>query len=460
LRAPSTRRPRSTRTLPDIQAHRHAVAGASPQTVASEAHAQGLRRLALFFIGVMVAGSVVGAAVPAGLGWDFANFYDAGRRLLAHQVNDLYHPTRTIAGAPPQGVLGFFGAPLSAVLYVPIAVLPPEAALAAFKLSNIAAFFVTFLLLFRMNRRLETYRPQGDARFLAVFTGLCLLFQPFWTVFRVGGQATPLAVALVTAAVVLQTSGRYRLSSLCWVLAVLLKPVLAPSLVFLMMVSGRSFFVATAIIGAAAAILSVALLGIPVHVDFVRLLIESGRLTYAWYYNSSVFILLDAIRQLLGGAGGPASASWAAAGTLLQVAIVAWIAWLTARARRAGLTEPARQHLQTMLAIMLFLLMARTVWEHYLEFLFLPLIYLVAVRRHLSSAAFGLVCMTFAACAFQNLIFIGWIRGLGTPSAAALIAIVLAKSAPLTLMSVLMLRHWGEWLQSYRDPAWQRVTEP
>src|SRR5687767_13195777 len=92
------------------------------------------------FMGLIGAGCLVGIAVPAGLGWDFANFYDAGRRIAAGQVVDLYSPASPIAGQPPQGSTGFFGAPLSAVLYLPLAPFPARTALVLFKIQNALAF--------------------------------------------------------------------------------------------------------------------------------------------------------------------------------------------------------------------------------------------------------------------------------------------------------------------------------
>src|SRR5688572_27622302 len=70
---------------------------------------------------LMAIGCAVGIIVPAGIGWDFANFYDAGRRVASGQAADLYNPDNLIAGQPPQGSTGFFGAPLSALFYVPLA---------------------------------------------------------------------------------------------------------------------------------------------------------------------------------------------------------------------------------------------------------------------------------------------------------------------------------------------------
>ncbi len=80
-----------------------------------------LRRLTWLLIAAIAAGCLVGIAIPAGHGWDFANFYDAGRRVASGQIEDLYMPGSPIEAAPPQGGMAFWGTPISAALYVPMA---------------------------------------------------------------------------------------------------------------------------------------------------------------------------------------------------------------------------------------------------------------------------------------------------------------------------------------------------
>ena len=94
---------------------------------------------------VMVA--AVGILVPAGPGWDFANFYDTGDRAAAGQIEDIYHPERAIAGHAPQGSMAYWSPPLSAYFYVPLAALPPLAALAMFKLLGTLAWMTALWLL-------------------------------------------------------------------------------------------------------------------------------------------------------------------------------------------------------------------------------------------------------------------------------------------------------------------------
>src|SRR5262245_13972372 len=149
-----------------------------------------MRRWTSGFIVAIVIGCLIGIIVPAGLGWDFANFYDAGRRIAAGQAADLYSPQSAIEGQPAQGSTGFFGTPISAFFYVPLAFFPAKIALILFKIENALAFAAIFVLLLKFYRRFVTGTPLEQARFTAIFAFLFLIFQPFWTIFRVGGQTT------------------------------------------------------------------------------------------------------------------------------------------------------------------------------------------------------------------------------------------------------------------------------
>ena len=112
------------------------------------------RRLTVAAVLLIAIGNIVGIVVPAGAGWDIANFYDTGRRVAAGEVGNLYDPGTPIAGQPPQGELGFYGTPLSAYLFVPLAGLSPRWALVAFKVENAAALLLALGLLFTFHRRL------------------------------------------------------------------------------------------------------------------------------------------------------------------------------------------------------------------------------------------------------------------------------------------------------------------
>jgi hypothetical protein len=404
------------------------------------------RRLTLLFVALIGAGCLAGIVVPAGIGWDFANFYDAGRRMATGAVSDLYQSARPIAGAPPQGSTGFFGTPISAALYVPLATLSPGAALVWFKIVNVAAFFAAFWMLFRFYRAFQPASPEAMWRFAAMFSGFCLVFQPFWTVFRVGGQTTPFVFFLLSAGLLAHTRGQFTMSAICVVASTLIKPALAPMLLFLMCVSGWPFFGAAVLALVVAGAASLVWLGWPVHAQFLTLMRESGQTTWAWYYNSSIYIVVSRLQSsgLIYG---------------IQATVAGAVAWTTWRGHRRGWAAAPRRHFDFLMGVLLFLLGTRTLWEHYLSLLFLPLIYVVATREQFSRGALMLVIAIAGLSVFQNLIFTTWLRGaFSFSSLPALVAVTIFKSSPLLLTLLFFVRHAGEWLRSFA--AWPPAVVP
>ena len=118
----------------------------------------------------MLLGSGIGTWVPAGSGWDFANFYDAGRRFAAGEIENLYAPESPIRGEPPQGHMAYWSPPLSAAFLVPLSGLSGETALILFKLQNTLALFATFALLYFFNRRFVRDDPVARWEFAALFS--------------------------------------------------------------------------------------------------------------------------------------------------------------------------------------------------------------------------------------------------------------------------------------------------
>jgi hypothetical protein len=404
------------------------------------------RRLTILFVALIGAGCLAGVVVPAGIGWDFANFYDAGRRVATGAVSDLYQPAGQIAGAPPQGSTGFFGTPISAALYTPMAGLSPGAALVWFKIANVAAFFAAFWMLFRFYRAFQPASVAAMWRFAAMFSGFCLVFQPFWTVFRVGGQTTPFVFLLLSSGLLAHTRGRLTASAICVVVSTLIKPALAPMLLFLMCVSGWPFFGAAVLALLVAGAASLFWLGWPVHAQFLTLMRESGQTTWAWYYNSSIYIVVSNIRVsfLIYG---------------IQAAVAGAVAWLTWQGHQRAWTAAPRRHFDFLMSVLLFVLVTRTLWEHYLSLLFLPLIYVVATREQFSRRALVLVIAIAGLSVFQNLVFTMWLRGAFTfSSPSALVAVTIFKSSPLLLTLLFFVRHHREWLRSFA--AWPPAVVP
>ena len=408
------------------------------------------RRWTWVCISLTVVGCTVGIAVPAGLGWDFANFSDAGRRVAAGQFADLYSPLSPIAGQPPQGSTGFFGAPLSAIFYVPLAAFSARTALVLFKIQNALAFAAIFILLLRFYRRFVSGAPLDHARFTALFAFLFLIYQPFWTIFRVGGQTTPTVLLALSVGLIAHTHGRFWASAFCVVIAALIKPSLAPAVVFLACISELAFVWRMAALWTGAGALSLVLLGWPVHVAFVKQMLESLQWEYSWYYNSSIYVPLDILRAHVH------QATFLVLTYALKAAVVVTFVWFAWQARRSDWTAAARRHLGFLLMMAFYLVWSPTVFEHYLSLLFPLLIFIVASSRSFSREALALVSLIFVFSIGQNLILINWVKdGFQIDSLPELLVVSLIKGAPLVLTMVLLWRRGSELLRSHATPEWR-----
>ncbi len=419
-------------------------------------HERTARRLTFGSIGLILLGCVAGILVPAGLGWDFSNFYDAGRRVASGQIAEIYDTSALIGGQPPQGQMRFWGTPISAVFYAPLAAFPPRAALIVFKVQNVIAYGAALGLLFLFCRRFVAPLSSARWEFAAIFAGLTLIYQPFWTVFRVGGQTTATVLLLIVGGVILHTGGRLWGSAVCMVVAALIKPALAPALLFLLCVSGLRFLRNTTIILAAVGLGSITLLGWPVHQAFLHRVLTEGRASFPWYHNSSLFIVTDSLRSWATATTGDllvTGATW-----VLKAVVLATVGYLILKSRGLNWALAARRHFHFMLAVAFFLLWSPTLWEHYLAVLFPFLAYLVASRDHFSGQARALIALIFLLSLAQNLILMDWLRGrFAFDSAWQLTSIALLKSGPLWLTLVLLWRHHRELFRSYAAPAWLSI---
>ena len=412
------------------------------------------QRWTRLFVALIGAGCLIGIAIPAGLGWDFANFYDAGRRVAAGQIPDLYSPLSLINGLPPQGRTGFFGAPISALFYLPLAPFSAETALVLFKVENVLAYAATFGILLAFYRPLVSGDDQARAKFTALFAFLCLIYQPFWTVFRVGGQTTATVLLLLSLGLVAHTRGRLWISALSVVVAALIKPSLAPTLILLGGLTGVAYVVRLAAVMAVVGALSLVVMGWPVHLSFLDLMARSSKLTYPWYFNSSIYVVVENLRVYAGP--DAARVPLLVLTYALKASVVLTVLWLAWRSRREPWTDAARRHADFLLAVVFFLLWSPTIWEHYLSLLFPLLIFVVASSAHFSRQALILVALIFVLSLGQNLIVVNWFRyGFSFESLPALVGIALFKSAPLLLTLWLLWRHAHEWLRSHALSRWE-----
>ncbi len=399
------------------------------------------RRIAIAGLVALLIGSAVGVAVPAGSGWDFANFFDTGRRVAAGEIDHIYgDPSTLIAGEAPQGNMRFWGAPLSAPLYAWLTAFDPGEAMVVFKIENVLALFAGLGILFL---HLRGFRAPPDAgwRYAALFVALALAYQPFWTVFRVGGQTTPTVFLLLAIGWVAHTRRRFVASSLLLTLAVLIKPGLLPIVAFLMFVSGLRFAGVAALVGGVTAAVSVWWLGWPLHQQFLARVLGGVGEASPWMYNSAVTAPVQYLEAL---AGAPGRTVWGGAITWgIRVLALAACAAPLLLARRRGLPEAARLHLGFLAAVVFGLLAAPIVWEHYLALLFLLFAFLAAIWRRIPARGRVLASLAFGLAAIQNLIAILALERLLGPGRSPLVDLTasLVKSAPLVLAGVLLWRY-------------------
>ncbi len=403
------------------------------------------RRLTAAALLFIVIGCIAGVMVPAGLQWDFANFYDAGRIVDAGQQASLLQKDKsTIAGITPLGNLDFWGTPLSAWLYVPLGRLQPETALILFKIENVLAYGAALLVLFF---HLREFVPRDNAvywRMAAIFSIAALLYQPFWTVFRVGGQTTATVLLLLTVALVTHYRLRFAWSSLLFVLAVMIKPALATGLLFLMIVSGVRFALFTVAYIVALGLFSIALMGLDVQVAFVDKMLSGSSFTGDWFYSSALFSI---ILQYMYAFDWPKSLMLQLS-AVVKLGVVASFAWVVFRTRPRLAERHALAHFNFLLAIMFFLLVSQTLWEHYLSLMFIPLVFLLVPRTQKNTSLTWMGLVFAASLPLQNIIIIQLLQYLfALDSITLLTPLMLLKTAPLWLGWIFVLRH-HEWFIS------------
>lgn len=406
---------------------------------------------------LLLAGTVTGVLVPAGLGWDFANFYDAGRRAAAGEIANLYDVYSPIAGAAPQGTMQFWGTPISALFYVPLSLFRPASASMLFKIQNTLALFLALGLVWASLRRLVDPEAIAQWRFTATFATVSLLFQPFWTVYRVGAQTMPTVFLLLVLALIAHQARREATTAALLVLAVTIKPAFVLVLAGMAVLAGRRFLGWALGFGGLAAAASILVLGWDVHLQFLQLMIHGTTITKGWFYNSSLYVPFDNVRLLPGfQTASPAlRIALGVANAGLKLAVLGTLASLAWRSREFEWSDRARRHFRFLLAVLLFLLVSQLLWEHYLSPLFLLMAYVWARRSAFSRAAIILFVGITIAALGQNLIVVNFVRyRFSFETLPAALGIGVLKAAPLLLTLVFLWRHGHEWLRSYQTPAW------
>jgi hypothetical protein len=354
----------------------------------------------------------------------------------------------------------FWGTPASALFYAPLSFFGARTASTLLKLESTVAIFLALWLLWRYFRRFSAVTPAAEWRFAAIFAFASLLFQPFWTVYRVGGQITPTVFLLLVIAMFAYMAGRELITAILLVLVVTMKPAFILIFAGLVLLAGLGFLVRALIVGAVAAGASILILGWQVHWNFLQRIMDGSSVTRIWRYNSSLFVPIADVRHInaLGEPSAVVELAASVASAALVAGALATLGYLVWRSRKFEWKPAARRHFNFLIAILLFLLASKVLWEHYLAPLFLLLVYVWANRNDFSRGALVVVAAISAAAATQNLVLVNFIaERVSIETIPAAIGIGLFMAAPLILTLVFLWRYGNEWLRSYVTPEWSRA---
>lgn len=413
----------------------------------------------LFFVTLIVAGSIAGIMVPRGIGLDFANFYDAGQKALSGQIGDLYDPFALIDGQEPLGHMAFFSLPVTSYFYAPFAGFVPYTSLILFKIISTLCIWSALIVLYLHLRKFSEPGTAERTIFFAGFALAALMFQPFWTIYQVGGQTTPLVMLLLIVGLLKFSNRAFWWAAACYVLVILIKPVFAPGLAFLFLFSDNRFRVASVVLSALAALGSFALLGWDVHMTLLQQLAhESGQLATP-YYNSNMFgwvepafLNLTDYENLSALPGGLKLLT-----TGLRLAVIGGLVWMLLRLNRTSVAPVAKAHFAFVLSIMIPLILSPVVWAHYLAIFFVPLAHMLAFRREFPSLMLITISGALLFSVFQNLLVVNKIiNKIDLDSWAEVFLLTAAKSVTMLLIVAAMLIWSRSYLKTYQNPAWGR----
>ncbi|MGB5066221.1 MAG: glycosyltransferase family 87 protein, partial [Albidovulum sp.] len=381
-----------------------------------------------------------GLVTPWGLGLDFANFYDIGHKTLLGEFDNLYDPLALIGGKEPLGHMKFLGFPIAGYLYTPLAIFTPHTALFLFKLAGSAAVVTGLGLLYRQ------WRPVADtpATYLAIFLVAAMLWQPFWTFLRVGGQTTPFVFLLLVITHEKYVRNQMIVAALLLSAAVVLKPVFAPMAILLFLLSGNRFRLTALVVMATLGTASLVIYGWTPHAEFLeKLAMQDNRLLGPWM-NSGPFswisgLLIDPAiygtdTYLQSWQTAPISAL-----RLIAAGVVCYCGLLHLRGDMPGF---ARRQVIFLTGVMVIFSLSPVLWAHYLMWLFPIIALLIAGRRQLPTAALFLIAVAVILGLFQSYIFLRQLEEfIGFRTVANAAGFGLVKSLPVFLI----LTVWVVW---------------
>lgn len=224
-------------------------------------------------------GSIVGILVERGLGLSFSSYYDTARRILSHEYGNLYFANTLIAGQPPLGGTTFTAMPIIGYVIAPLGLFDPHTALIILKIVNTLSIWLALLIIYLHLEKHTIMDAQQRHQFLIKFLISAVLFQSFWTIFRIGGSLAPFVFLLYVIGLVQHTRSNYMASACCVVCAALIYPEYIIAAVLPFAFSPARFRYWFILVSVLAVSVSFMICGIKVHVDlFARLLYEARHL--------------------------------------------------------------------------------------------------------------------------------------------------------------------------------------
>lgn len=409
-------------------------------------------------IAIILAATVHGILVHRGLGLDFANFYDAGRKARAGEFGGLYDPFATIAGEPPFSNMTFFSLPLTSYFYWPLAWMGPAKAATVFKIFSAVSVFAGLGLLYRHYQPFVRQDDRERALYFALFWIAAMFFQPFWSVFQIGGQTTPFLFLLFVLGLLSFEREQYVTTAMLMALAVCIKPAFGPGAALLFLFAPARFRVTALISAAVVLALSVLILGWSPHQAFLELMREESSKVPQPIYNSNMFAWVEPL--LLPSdfytSEKPMPLSLRLLTITLRLAVIALLALGAFRLRRAaGDTRAARNHI-FVVCMLASLVYSPVVWTHYLMMLFIPVVHFIAFRHLFPPIAWGVIATALFFAPIQNLLVLRQILKLPVVDATWFpLTVAGARSLTMLLLiaGIILFRH--AWMASYRDKSWQ-----
>ena len=350
------------------------------------------KRLIFWLLVALLAIRVTGhVSSPAGLNWDFTGFYNTGARVFQGEIQNIYKQESPIAGKPRELTKPFeyVGFPLSAYLFAPLGLFSTRVGLLVFKVVCAACYGLGLFLLYR---HFHTHTLPGWNMELQLncFLFLCLVFEPFWRVFPVGGQSTPFAFLMLVMFLSAYVKSRLAAAALFLSVAILVKPFLGPVVYVFLLARDWKFLMWLTGTFTLEGSLSLSLVGPGLHWEWIRIVLqESQRWSMAWWYNCSILGFAANFWRYL----QPLRSAEIVPPALFVIQIVfrsflvLFFARLVQKVRTTSAPELPKKHSYVLLGIVLSLFIPGIVWEHYLVFLIIPLLYLISYRQDIPRGA-------------------------------------------------------------------------